>query len=415
MSRVLLLQGPVGPFFRRLQDFLEAKNFDVWRVCFNGGDLLYSSRKNRIVFSGNQAEWRDLLANLLAANGVDCIILFGSERPAHKIARDVAERFCVRVISLEEGYIRPGYVTIEDGGNNVNSPLAGRLPPEEFVLRQNDNKKITDFKNLNVMSVHNAFYYLFRAIFGFGKQKDLFHKHISILPEIFYRTRSAYRKVSSQHRNFSQIQNLLQHWDGQYYLVPLQVSADSNLQQAALGWNSVRLISSVLKSFARAAPHDARLVFKIHPMERGHANYTPLLRSTAEVLGVGNRVDVIDTGSLGLLARHAAGMITINSTSGLSAIFHGTPLLVIGKAIYANPHLAVCAHGNPDFDTFWSHKQVACEAVRKAYIAWLKQAALKPGDFHVSKGIDLTCEGILAKLNSTAVLPRQSEKVRAIR
>lgn len=415
MTRVLLLRGPVGPFFRKLQDVLEAKNYEVWRVCFNGGDLLFSSKRNRIVFSGNPTEWRDLLADLLAAGDIECIIMFGSEHPAHKIARDVAERIGIRVISLEEGYIRPGYVTIEDGGNNADSPLTGHLPPNEFVLPHDDEKKIKDFENLRSMIVYGALYYSLKTIFGVGKQNGLVHRHISALPEMFYWFRNAYRNVFARRSNFSQIRNLLEHWDGKYFLVPLQVAGDSNLQGAALGWNSVRLISSVLKSFAHTAPNDARLVFKIHPMERGHSNHALLIRSMANVLGLGNRVDVIDTGSLGLLARHAAGMITINSTSGLSAIFHGIPLLVIGQAIYANPHLAVCAHGNPDFDTFWLHKQVASEAVRKTYIAWLKQAALKPGDFYVSKGIDLACEGILAKLNSTDVLPRQSGKVRAIR
>jgi capsular polysaccharide export protein len=251
-------------------------------------------------------------------------------------------------------------------------------------------------------------------VFSFCKRTDLSHKNISIFSEIFYWIRNYYRKLSSQQRDFLQIQSLLEHGHGKYFLVPLQVEADSNLKHAALGWNSVRLISSVVKSFANSAPQDARLVFKIHPMERGHSSFTPLIRSTAQIFGVGDRVDVINNGSLGLLARHAAGMVTINSTSGLSAIFHGIPLLVIGQAIYTNPRLAVCAHGNPDFDGFWSHKTVASESVRKAYIAWLKQEALNPGDFYVSDGIDLACEGIVERLNSAGILPEQSKNVEAI-
>src|SRR3546814_10307214 len=31
--RVLLLQGPVGPFFRHLQQHLEDSGFDAWRIC----------------------------------------------------------------------------------------------------------------------------------------------------------------------------------------------------------------------------------------------------------------------------------------------------------------------------------------------------------------------------------------------
>jgi capsular polysaccharide export protein len=415
MSRVLLLQGPAGPFFRKLQDFLEAENFDVWRVCFNAGDMLFSSNKNRIAFWGNKAEWRDFFANLLVPGDVDCIILFGSERPAHKIARDVAAAIGVRVIALEEGYLRPGNITIEDGGNNASSPIAGQLPPYENLFPQDKRKYVPEIRGQRSMVSHGTIYYAIRTIFSYGKQRELFHRHISPLPEIFYWARNAYRKLSAQRSEFPKIQNLLEHWDGKYFLVPLQVAADGNLRQAALGWNSHRLISSALRSFSRSAPDDARLVFKIHPMERGHSNLAPLVRSAAKILGVEDRVDVICTGSLGLLARHAAGMITINSSSGLSAIYHGIPLLVIGNAIYANPILAVCAHGNPDFDAFWSHKQVASEAVRKAYIAWLKQEALYPGDFYAPDGIDLACKGILEKLNSTAVLPRQMEKLRAIR
>jgi capsular polysaccharide export protein len=276
MSRVLLLQGPAGPFFRKLQDFLEAENFDVWRVCFNAGDMLFSSNKNRIAFWGNKAEWRDFFANLLVPGDVDCIILFGSERPAHKIARDVAAAIGVRVIALEEGYLRPGNITIEDGGNNASSPIAGQLPPYENLFPQDKRKYVPEIRGQRSMVSHGTIYYAIRTIFSYGKQRELFHRHISPLPEIFYWARNAYRKLSAQRSEFPKIQNLLEHWDGKYFLVPLQVAADGNLRQAALGWNSHRLISSALRSFSRSAPDDARLVFKIHPMERGHSNLAPL-------------------------------------------------------------------------------------------------------------------------------------------
>src|SRR3546814_14232724 len=97
--------------------------------------------------------------------------------------------------------------------------------------------------------------------------------------------------------------------------------------EPARGWNSARLIAETLSSFAKSARADYRLVFKIHPMERGHSTDRKFIMQTACALGIADRVDVIDIGSLGLLTRHSAGMITINSTSGLSAIFHGVPLL----------------------------------------------------------------------------------------
>src|SRR3546814_3912390 len=56
-----------------------------------------------------------------------------------------------------------------------------------------------------------------------------------------------------------------------YFLIPLQVAGDSQMGEPARGWNSARLIAETLSSFAKSARADYRLVFKIHPMERGHS------------------------------------------------------------------------------------------------------------------------------------------------
>lgn len=381
-----------------MQAVLTDQGIDAWRVCFNLGDLTFSSRDKRISFSGNQAEWRDWLDSVLSSSRVDTIILFGSERIAHQIAREIAPKHDVKVIALEEGYIRPGLVTVEESGNNANSPLAGQVAPLGFNNAE-AGAEVENIKSLKTMVLYGALYYTAMVTCGFCQQRDLFHRKISLLSEAFFWTRNLTRRVLDHNRNFSTIQNLLEHFDGRYFVVPLQVADDSNMQDAALGWNSVRLIAETIRSFAQSAPANTRLVFKIHPMERGHSNHASLIRSTAAALGVKDRVVVIDTGSLGLLARHATGMITITSTSGLSAIFHGIPLLVIGKTIYANPRLATCAQGNPDFDTFWASRHVASAKVRKSYIAWIKAAALKPGDFYATKGIELACQAVFEKLN----------------
>ncbi|SCM76443.1 Capsule polysaccharide biosynthesis [uncultured Pleomorphomonas sp.] len=402
-SRVLLLQGPVGPFFKVLQSRLLQDGIDAWRICFNAGDLAFSSRKNRITFMGSRREWRDWLNEILASNTIDTIVMFGSERPAHIVARELASIHGVRVISLEEGYIRPGYVTLEESGNNACSPVAGCLPPENYGSVYDGSGK-TDFKSFRKMSAHGAIYYAIRTLFSFGKQRELYHRPISAFPEMFYWVRNAGRRILGQSHNFSTIQTLLEYWNKKYYIVPLQVAVDANLQASALGWDSVRLISAAIRSFSQSAPNDTRLVFKIHPMERGHNNFGPLIQSTAATLGVGDRVDVIDVGSMGLLARHAAGMITINSSSGLSAIFHGTPLLVIGKAIYAHPELAICADGNPDFDSFWSSSHVAEAPFRHRYLAWLKEECLIPGDYYAPHGMTLACDGILKSLTDGTVI-----------
>ena len=39
-----------------------------------------------------------------------------------------------KVLSLDKGYFRPGYISLEKGGNNASSPIAGLLPEVDEVL-----------------------------------------------------------------------------------------------------------------------------------------------------------------------------------------------------------------------------------------------------------------------------------------
>jgi len=73
------------------------------------------------------------------------------------------------------------------------------------------------------------------------------------------------------------IDRLLEHSVGQYFVVALQVSQDTQLKRSARGWDNARRITEVLDSFAASAPQHLRLVFKIHPLERCDDNDRKLL------------------------------------------------------------------------------------------------------------------------------------------
>ena len=104
---VLLLQGPVGPFFGELEGALRAAGHSVRRVSFNVGDSLFSSSVHRPTrLSLTLDEWESWLKFELSHNTYDSIILFGSSRPAHKMARQIAELLNIRVLSLEEALSR---------------------------------------------------------------------------------------------------------------------------------------------------------------------------------------------------------------------------------------------------------------------------------------------------------------------
>lgn len=402
-QRILMLQGPVGPFFQHLQAFLVDEGHDVSRVCFNAGDLWFSSPQGRVRFPGGAEQWQGWIESQLGSGGYDSMILFGSERPAHRVAIETARRCGVRTISLEEGYMRPGFITVEEGGNNAGSPAAGLLPPPEYEPPATLAPPATG-DAFRAMLRAGTLYYAVRGFCTHGRQRELFHRDTPLLRESFFWCRNYIRRLRGSDRDYALVQRLLEHHDGGYYLVPLQVDADANLKRAALGWTTARLVSEAILSFARAAPEDRRLAFKIHPMERGHNRLTPMIRDLAAAEGVADRVDVIETGSLGLIARHSAGMITINSTSGLSAIAHGVPLMVLGDALYANDRLALCLRGLDGaakaFDGFWEGGRVAAPDLRTRYLAWIRETCLRPGDFYSAAGMETACASIADHLDA---------------
>ena len=78
-ARVLLLQGPVGPFFARFARDLAAVGARVSSIVFNGGDWLFQPRAR--VWRGPMADWPDWLAAHLADEAIDVVFLFGDCRP----------------------------------------------------------------------------------------------------------------------------------------------------------------------------------------------------------------------------------------------------------------------------------------------------------------------------------------------
>ena len=399
--RVLLLQGPVGPFFRKVQALLNQNGFEAWPVCFNAGERLYARGSQNLQYSGTADAWREWFTEIVGEHGFDYVVLFGCEREIHRIALEQCALADVPALCLEEGYIRPGFVTMELGGNNWRSPIAGLLPSEEDAESRTERPKASYPSSFGAMASYAFTYFAVRGLFSRPSERKLFHKpKRSFVREMFYWIKNYYRKFSNLGRNYRSLERLLEHHDKRYYLVPLQVHDDGQLGAAAGGWSNQKLILKSIVSFARNAPATSQLVFKIHPMERGHSQDSQFIRQVSVLNNVAERVHILDGGSLGLLTRHSAGMVTINSTSGLSALVHGVPLAVLGQAFYRHPKLAFCVKKGIDLDQFWTSGHVAPAALRRDYVQWVGQQCLQYGDFYAYEGIEVAANSLLAKLRT---------------
>ena len=95
----------------------------VHRVNFNGGDRVFWRLPNSVDFPGHEYEWPQFLDRLITERAISDIILFGDCRPLHRAAIRLAERRQVLVHVVEEGYMRPDWITFEPGGVNGYSSL----------------------------------------------------------------------------------------------------------------------------------------------------------------------------------------------------------------------------------------------------------------------------------------------------
>ena len=414
-KRVLLLQGPVGPFFTELQTALSVAGVATRRVVFNAGDKFFLHGRNYTPFTGTQSEWESWLRFEISQNAPDVIILFGSNRPAHKIARQLADCCGIDVLSLEEGYLRSGYVSCEWGGNNQYSPLrawdAKQLPMRKATGDPAPAVGAQPASSVT-MGFWAALYYLVRDFASRPSDVHLFHREKErILPMSSRWGIHVLRRLAARVTEYPIRQGL--HRRPGYILVPLQVSSDSQLQEAARGWSTNRLIDGALKAI-RAACGDQILVFKLHPLDRESAAVKRHIFRRAFQFGVDrSRIKVLHSGRMGQLAKCASGMVVINSTSAFSALHNCIPVLVLGHAVFRHDAIVTLGSSEDDIATFFKCRHAKSSLMVDAFFADLKVQSLIPGDFYVRRSRAVAIDGILGKLLQRQWLSRHQEEASA--
>ncbi|WP_366907833.1 hypothetical protein [Tabrizicola sp.] len=398
-SHIMLLQGPVGPFFAELHDALVAQGHSVDRVIFNAGDSVFSARESCLRFSGDLAAWETWLRFRVARNTPDAIVLFGSSRPLHEIARRIAGCFGIDAICLEEGYLRSGYIACETGGNNQYSALAhwtarhratGAWPTCPDVSPAGSPSFAT-------MSLWGALYYLVRDLLSDAADEALFHRPkerpltlaVSWLAHIT-------RRLIANVTELPRVRRLRARRG--YMLVPLQVPTDSQLLLASRGWNTLRLVDACLQAILRSGPNQ-RIIFKLHPLDRDGPSVRRRIRHRANELGLSrSRVQILNTGRIGELARNASGMVVINSTSAFSALHHDVPVLVLGDAVCRHDSVVTTGETESDVEAFFKIRHAKRRDMIDAFLADLKAQTLLAGDFYVASGRKTAIAGIIARL-----------------
>jgi len=348
-KKVVLLQGPIGSFFTDLSDWLTTKQIECFKVNFNAGDWrYYHSRPNIWHYRKKSTDFGAWLSEHIQQNQIDAIVCFGDCRFYHQQAHAVAQQLQIKFYVFEEGYIRPDYLTFEADGVNDFSNF------KQLFLAENNQDAVelhreSSDNHYHLMLWSGFQYYLCWALLFWLYPFYRHHRGYNPVQEFGYWFMAMLRRFKNSLVEPKRFDAFIQQHSKNYFIYTLQVHNDSQVRVHS-DYTDIRdCIVEILHSFAQHANPAHHLVLKHHPMDRGYRQYAQLIQDVSAKLGVEDRVHYFCDIHLPTLLKHSLGLVTINSTTGIQALYHHIPVKTLGRSLYDLPGLTV----QGDLDAFW--------------------------------------------------------------
>lgn len=337
----LLLQGPCGRFFGQLKSALKDQGHRCTRIALNGGDYISGLTSGIKPFRASFADWPHWLRDFAGREGVTDVVCYGDCRPYHRAAIETLSALGVTVHVLEEGYLRPNWITCENAGVNGFSALT------RVDLNQVDHSQLHDplrkpeveLKGTHwhyVLSGFLHYFWTFMLTPLFPRYQS--HRDIDIVGEAAlwvgryvshplrrYRTARALRAIDRSGKPL--------------HLVLLQLNGDSQIKVHSSFKSTREFAEYCLAEFAAGASPDTLLVFKNHPLDNGIIDLHGVITAAARRLGIKDRVHFVETGKLVPLLERAISVTAINSTACHQALLRSIPTMVLGRAVFNHPQI----------------------------------------------------------------------------
>jgi capsular polysaccharide export protein len=374
---------------------MRSRGFRVERINICAGDLVdWPERATN--FRGRFRDWACFFDNFLREHRITDILMFGDCRPYHFTARRLAALRGVRTFVLEEGYLRPHWMTLELDGVNGYSRLtkdrnwfveqARALPPEPFLppVTANFRRRIRD----------TARHYV--AVHGLRWAYPFYRTHRQA-PALLEAAGWGLKYFTRQLREREAAGVVARLERKRFFLLPLQLCGDYQIRNHSPFPDMRAAAAYVMESFARHASCDAILLIKAHPFDTSFASWRRYLNRRARLLGIAPRVHFIDGGDLHQLAAETAGMVCVNSTSATLALAAGSPVCALGEAIYNIPGLTFSGH----LDQFWRNPLPPEPGLYGAFRRVLVDRCLVRGGIASESAVATLIEGMADRLCGT--------------
>jgi capsular polysaccharide export protein len=373
--RVLLLQGPRSPFFAHLADALAARGAAVERVLFCPGDALFWRGRKAIRFRDRPEAWPGFVDALLREREITDVAALGDGRYWHAEAFKAARGLGVAVHVVEQGYLRPGWLTVEHDALGAWRPDPADLASGGGPAPEAPHPHAPFWR----WAAMDVAWDLANMIAG-PVSYPHFRTHALTHPV---------REWAGMLRRWSMRRRppALDPAEGPVFLVALQLETDFQIRMHGPPGGLPAALERVAQSFAAHAPPEARLAVKPHPLDPGLTDWRPIAEDA-----LGRRAVWVDGGALEPLLPKLAGLVTANSTAGLTALRAGVPVALLGRANYE----ALAFGGG--LDRFWTEAAPPDPARVSAFVRALAAATQVPGHFdgpRMQAGADAVAARIL--------------------
>ena len=365
---------------------LRAAGCQVSRVGFNAGDrAFWFGTPGYIPFRGKLEDWGRTFTSIVNDRKITDIVLYGDTRPIHSIAVEMAKSKGINVHVLEEGYMRPYWVTYERGGTNGHSRLMTMSIAEmQQALALSDLEVPTPPAHWGDMRQHvfyGALYHWF-VMFRNGDYRNFTrHRELPVAVEAYlYTKRLLLMPFIALDRRIASMR--IRHGGFPYHLVLMQLEHDASFQTHSPFTRMAEFIDVVMEGFASGAPQHHHLVFKAHPLENDRSPIRRQIKQAAKRLGVQDRVHYVRGGKLARLLDQARTGVTVNSTAGQQVLWRGIPLKVFGQAVYSKPQFV----SEQPLSEFFASPQRPDSKAYKDYRRFLLETSQIPGGFYSTKG-----------------------------
>ena len=380
-GNVLMLMGPIGFYFSRLSSFIEKNGFSVYKISFPLFEYGFHS-KRRIYYKDSLDSFRNFLHNTIIKYDISHVFMYGDFIIPHSIAISLVKELRItRDLDIstgifELGYLRPNFITYESHGVNYNSSLFKESSFYHSLSIPVNYTFPTSNRNFRLWKYFKPFVFIQHAFTNY-RITNLPHKLQPKPIYLYYQLLGFYRKILYI---FTEKSIKLSLFNGiPYFFVVLQVSTDSQIYNGSKFSSIYEFIDLVIKSFASYNRHDARLVFKHHPRDRGYIDYKDYIFMKAKEFDIVNRVVYFHDSKISNLLTNSncLGVVLINSSIGYQALFHKKHLIALGKAPYNIEGLTFQGH----IDEFWNNLCIPDRNLFLKFYFYVLEQTQIPGNF----------------------------------